>query len=218
MVAVTADFVFTRWDLDNLPYYRIRHIPRKSGHELRPQAGARDWRHGFIYLFLFIYCPLKEGDSEVQFGRLRNRTRRDSHLDRSRYYSVKRIFRSALQKFKNSFFTYTGACNMLWQLFPLTFRFRWRCSGLLPLQLPSARIVLAKSVLFRTPFEGLYTHLQKRQYFLRPDRWHPRTVCMGLGTLFTFRAGASWVPNITTGDITRQVLQTLQQATSHGKF
>jgi hypothetical protein len=26
MVAVTADFVFNRWDLE-LPYYRIRHIP-----------------------------------------------------------------------------------------------------------------------------------------------------------------------------------------------
>jgi hypothetical protein len=27
MVAVTADFVFNRWDLEILPYYRIRHIP-----------------------------------------------------------------------------------------------------------------------------------------------------------------------------------------------
>jgi hypothetical protein len=27
MVAVTADFVFNRWDLEVLPYYRIRHIP-----------------------------------------------------------------------------------------------------------------------------------------------------------------------------------------------
>jgi hypothetical protein len=27
MVAVTADFMFNRWDLDVLPYYRIRHIP-----------------------------------------------------------------------------------------------------------------------------------------------------------------------------------------------
>jgi hypothetical protein len=26
MVAVTADFVFNRWDLEILPYYRIRHI------------------------------------------------------------------------------------------------------------------------------------------------------------------------------------------------
>jgi hypothetical protein len=27
MVPVTADFVFNRWDLEILPYYRIRHIP-----------------------------------------------------------------------------------------------------------------------------------------------------------------------------------------------
>jgi hypothetical protein len=27
MVAVTFDFVFNRWDLEILPYYRIRHIP-----------------------------------------------------------------------------------------------------------------------------------------------------------------------------------------------
>jgi hypothetical protein len=27
MVAITADFVFNRWDLETLPYYRIRHIP-----------------------------------------------------------------------------------------------------------------------------------------------------------------------------------------------
>jgi hypothetical protein len=27
MVAVTADFVLNRWDLEILPYYRIRHIP-----------------------------------------------------------------------------------------------------------------------------------------------------------------------------------------------
>jgi hypothetical protein len=27
MVAVTADFVFNRWDLEILSYYRIRHIP-----------------------------------------------------------------------------------------------------------------------------------------------------------------------------------------------
>jgi hypothetical protein len=27
MVAVTADFLFSRWDLEILPYYRIRHIP-----------------------------------------------------------------------------------------------------------------------------------------------------------------------------------------------
>jgi hypothetical protein len=27
MVAVTADFVFNRWDLEILPYYRIRHKP-----------------------------------------------------------------------------------------------------------------------------------------------------------------------------------------------
>jgi hypothetical protein len=27
MVAVTADFVFNRWDLEILTYYRIRHIP-----------------------------------------------------------------------------------------------------------------------------------------------------------------------------------------------
>jgi hypothetical protein len=26
MVALTADFVFNRWDLETLPYYRIRHI------------------------------------------------------------------------------------------------------------------------------------------------------------------------------------------------
>jgi hypothetical protein len=27
MIAVKADFVFNRWDLEILPYYRIRHIP-----------------------------------------------------------------------------------------------------------------------------------------------------------------------------------------------
>jgi hypothetical protein len=27
MVAVMADFVFNRWDLEILPYYPIRHIP-----------------------------------------------------------------------------------------------------------------------------------------------------------------------------------------------
>jgi hypothetical protein len=27
MVAVTADFVFNRWDLEILAYYRIRHTP-----------------------------------------------------------------------------------------------------------------------------------------------------------------------------------------------
>jgi hypothetical protein len=27
MVAVRADFMFNRWDLEILPYYRIRHIP-----------------------------------------------------------------------------------------------------------------------------------------------------------------------------------------------
>jgi hypothetical protein len=27
MIAVTADFVFNRWDFEILPYYRIRHIP-----------------------------------------------------------------------------------------------------------------------------------------------------------------------------------------------
>jgi hypothetical protein len=27
MVAVTADLVFNHWDLEILPYYRIRHIP-----------------------------------------------------------------------------------------------------------------------------------------------------------------------------------------------
>jgi hypothetical protein len=27
MVAETADFMFNRWDLEILPYYRIRHIP-----------------------------------------------------------------------------------------------------------------------------------------------------------------------------------------------
>jgi hypothetical protein len=27
MVAVTADFMFNRWDLAILPYYHIRHIP-----------------------------------------------------------------------------------------------------------------------------------------------------------------------------------------------
>jgi hypothetical protein len=27
MVAVTADFMFNRWDLEILPYYPIRHIP-----------------------------------------------------------------------------------------------------------------------------------------------------------------------------------------------
>jgi hypothetical protein len=27
MVAVKADFLFNRWDLEILPYYRIRHIP-----------------------------------------------------------------------------------------------------------------------------------------------------------------------------------------------
>jgi hypothetical protein len=27
MVAVTADFVFNRWDLEIFPYHRIQHIP-----------------------------------------------------------------------------------------------------------------------------------------------------------------------------------------------
>jgi hypothetical protein len=27
IVAVTADFVFNRWDLEIIPYYRIRYIP-----------------------------------------------------------------------------------------------------------------------------------------------------------------------------------------------
>jgi hypothetical protein len=32
MVAVTADFVFNRWDLEILPYYRIPRIPWCVGH------------------------------------------------------------------------------------------------------------------------------------------------------------------------------------------
>jgi hypothetical protein len=41
MVAVTADFVFNRWDLEILPYYRIRHIPwcvRYHAQSLRLEA------------------------------------------------------------------------------------------------------------------------------------------------------------------------------------
>jgi hypothetical protein len=41
MVAVTADFVFKRWDLEILPHYRIRHVPwcvRYRAQSLRLEA------------------------------------------------------------------------------------------------------------------------------------------------------------------------------------
>jgi hypothetical protein len=41
VVAITADFVFNRWDLEILPYYRIRHIPwcvRYHAQSLRLEA------------------------------------------------------------------------------------------------------------------------------------------------------------------------------------
>jgi hypothetical protein len=41
MLAVTADFVFNRWDLDILQYYRIRHVPwcvRYHAQGLRPET------------------------------------------------------------------------------------------------------------------------------------------------------------------------------------
>jgi hypothetical protein len=51
MVAVTADFVFNRWDLEILPYYRIRHIPwcvRYHAQSLRLEA--------FQYFYEYIGC------------------------------------------------------------------------------------------------------------------------------------------------------------------
>jgi hypothetical protein len=41
MIAVTADFVFNRWDLEILPYYRIQDIPwcvRYHAQSLRLEA------------------------------------------------------------------------------------------------------------------------------------------------------------------------------------
>jgi hypothetical protein len=84
MVAVTAGFMFNRWDLEILPYYRIRHIPwcvRYHAQSLRLEAfeyfyvgrecdssgmpsNKKDWRFYRIYLckirffFLFLRKPL----------------------------------------------------------------------------------------------------------------------------------------------------------------
>jgi hypothetical protein len=51
MVALTADFVFNRWDLEILPCYRIRHIPwcvRYHAQSLRPEA--------FEYFYVLHGC------------------------------------------------------------------------------------------------------------------------------------------------------------------
>jgi hypothetical protein len=71
MVAVRADFVFNRWDLEILPYYRVRQIPlrvRYQARSVRLEAfeyfyfgrgcGSPDWFHSMdlkSYAMIGVY-------------------------------------------------------------------------------------------------------------------------------------------------------------------